>query len=788
MPRIWLDATVDDAEPGPSWRAPVPPIPEVRESIDLSRASPLLFVNGGSGSNRSSNSHGAVEEPHTPTISQRRRRAMPAPLKTTNARPRQRTSARRSHNNASPDVISSLVDSLATISAPANDHFDAIPTLGDAQSRAHSRPLRRVRSDDTQLTDGDAAFAGFSQTHPAATSANNNITTAAVDDAAIPPVIKTAPPPSGLSPLTAPPKPQKAPKESPVRAYFRSGSRTSLHSHRSSDMAHPSPSLDSVVLSKPESPTDSAAPPNISRTNRHKSLSQPASQEQLRQQPSEPPKPVLSLGEDPAYLGPQKSRQKVYIPRKKHTLDPPRQRPIAEEGQGDEIFGAKAAGKQRAKNFSVPGEPSPSVPQRQSSLAQTDGSSNAGSSKASSRKRSGKSEPASIRSTSLHSDVHKPTRGNMSSRIKKKESLKFEDVQDIDSEVVKRIKELKARKELRDREAQNNPQPVQPPERTTSVARHTRSASDPQPPAAVGEDAKVPAALKHLTLGSVAQKRPSSSGVAAAGQSTGVTEAQRLGQAQARSITPATPPNNVEPLPINYKYVMQKLEKAQARDGANATNGDSGTKVRPKSFSLVGRRKHTKTGADVSSGPDSHAGSPRTSMQDGRDDDENSLDFVLSRSTTKKERWSHPGPLKDGRTTKNSRANKEKVDSFAVKAVANAKTGTDGRPSTSHSVDSIDDDVKAFIYAPRLTQKIRHPQSGRTIAFSEVGDPKGYAVFCCVGMGLTRYITAFYDELATTLKLRLITPDRPGVGESQSDPNGTPLSWPGKFHHVLCCS
>ncbi|KAF2458953.1 Alpha/Beta hydrolase protein, partial [Lineolata rhizophorae] len=99
------------------------------------------------------------------------------------------------------------------------------------------------------------------------------------------------------------------------------------------------------------------------------------------------------------------------------------------------------------------------------------------------------------------------------------------------------------------------------------------------------------------------------------------------------------------------------------------------------------------------------------------------------------------------------------------------------RPS---SADSIDMAVEAFLTHPRLSQKVRHPQTGRIISFSDVGDPKGYAVFCCVGMGLTRYVTAFYDELATSLKLRLITPDRPGVGESEAYPDGegTPLSWP----------
>lgn len=96
------------------------------------------------------------------------------------------------------------------------------------------------------------------------------------------------------------------------------------------------------------------------------------------------------------------------------------------------------------------------------------------------------------------------------------------------------------------------------------------------------------------------------------------------------------------------------------------------------------------------------------------------------------------------------------------------------------SADSIDDAVESYLRSPRLSQKIRHPQTGRVISFSEVGDPEGSAVFCCVGMGLTRYITAFYDELALALKLRLITPDRPGVGDSEPyDGTTTPLSWPG---------
>ena len=94
--------------------------------------------------------------------------------------------------------------------------------------------------------------------------------------------------------------------------------------------------------------------------------------------------------------------------------------------------------------------------------------------------------------------------------------------------------------------------------------------------------------------------------------------------------------------------------------------------------------------------------------------------------------------------------------------------------------DSIGDAVDDFLSAPRMNQKIKHAQTGRVISFSEVGDPEGSVVFCCVGMGLTRFLTAFYDELASTLKLRLITPDRPGVGGSEPHADGldTPLGWP----------
>lgn len=153
----------------------------------------------------------------------------------------------------------------------------------------------------------------------------------------------------------------------------------------------------------------------------------------------------------------------------------------------------------------------------------------------------------------------------------------------------------------------------------------------------------------------------------------------------------------------------------------------------------------------------------------------------IKRRSSQKKRWSHPDL-----PAKAEKAHNDRVDAHNAR-VRGSLLRPGAVQSPAHSVieerpasaDSIDAEVKDYLDAPRLTQKICHPQTGRVITFSEVGDPNGFAVFVCVGMGLTRYVMAFYDQLATTLKLRLITPDRPGIGGSQVDPTGTPLSWPG---------
>ncbi|KAI5284903.1 hypothetical protein KEM54_000969 [Ascosphaera aggregata] len=105
----------------------------------------------------------------------------------------------------------------------------------------------------------------------------------------------------------------------------------------------------------------------------------------------------------------------------------------------------------------------------------------------------------------------------------------------------------------------------------------------------------------------------------------------------------------------------------------------------------------------------------------------------------------------------------------------------------SPSMDSIDTAVRDFLLAPRLSRTVQHPAEDRVIAYSDVGDPKGRAVVVCLGMGLTRFVMALYDDLARALKIRLITPDRAGVGGSEpcDESRAAPLTWPDDIS-VIC--
>jgi hypothetical protein len=276
------------------------------------------------------------------------------------------------------------------------------------------------------------------------------------------------------------------------------------------------------------------------------------------------------------------------------------------------------------------------------------------------------------------------------------------------------------------------------------------------------------------------------------------------------------------PYPINYALALQSLEtsapnsprtpridstqmtlpppaafgtmstqsNSPSRDGMKRSNsvsvgGRSAFGRRTNSMVINGNKGHRHSSSFTSDRPSTYRSATSDDVPSGRHSSMSNTSagnsFALQqKKTIKKKRWSHPDL-----PAKAEKAHNAKVD----KAEAAEKRAAESRASQypyspvieerPNSLDSVDMEVEAFLIAPRLSQKIRHPQTGRVISFSEVGDPNGYAVFVCVGMGLTRFVMAFYDQLAATLKLRLITPERPGVAGSQVDPNGTPLTWPG---------
>ncbi len=67
---------------------------------------------------------------------------------------------------------------------------------------------------------------------------------------------------------------------------------------------------------------------------------------------------------------------------------------------------------------------------------------------------------------------------------------------------------------------------------------------------------------------------------------------------------------------------------------------------------------------------------------------------------------------------------------------------------------------------------------GRTLGFAEYGAPGGVPVLYCTGGNNSRLEAASYHGEAERLGVRLVSPDRPGVGLSDIHPGRTFLDWP----------
>ncbi|MEA5386534.1 alpha/beta hydrolase [Haloarculaceae archaeon H-GB11] len=74
---------------------------------------------------------------------------------------------------------------------------------------------------------------------------------------------------------------------------------------------------------------------------------------------------------------------------------------------------------------------------------------------------------------------------------------------------------------------------------------------------------------------------------------------------------------------------------------------------------------------------------------------------------------------------------------------------------------------------------------GRTLAFAEYGDPDGYPILFFHGTPGSRLGARMLADAASELDLRIVAPDRPGIGESDGDSRRSLLDWPADVSALL---
>lgn len=640
--------------------------------------------------------------------------------------PAGRSRRRVDNPTASPEVISSLIDSFSVFSSSDHDVGRASSRLSSAKSSPVPPPLRSKASfgasePRSSLTDYEAYRQQLADDF-------------AEPQAAEPPVVRTSKRPSGKSEWSAP----KRPHESGLGSYLRNAYARSTSSLASSQRGDDDTrSIGNVSLSSTirrrsiVSISRESLDNRLSAKKSHSKLVTPTRERFSSVDDDQVREVVLNATGAPEHLTPPSTS-----PRRRGQYDSTIQEEPPSPPYEAAEQSAKSQGKRPVSHDVVNG---PAVPSRRSSLRHHEGSNSKRASQ-----------------VSAHSFID-----TLLEEQEPQTKIILTSFDGEPTEVTKRIRDLKAKKQLREREARLSPTPE--PEYSTSPRLPISSASSPT-------------LSQRETKASDKKNRIAQLGAINV-PPRGKSKSPQIGapinlHLPPQPATPLTP----TPLPIDYSYIVQTLSKRDSTPNLREKE------EKHKLFSLgLGGRSATDRSIKARtvvvdapiSVPENRIASPEPSERSSTDTNAKS-DKLSGTSRPKRRRWSlpeAPAPIE-------RRTSMKRNDMFAVQPLQRPEKIVEERPS---SADSIDDDVKKFIHHPRLSQKIRHPQSGRTIAFSEVGDSDGHAVFCCVGMGLTRYVTAFYDELAMTLGLRLITPDRPGVGDTPSDPNGTPLSWSGTF-------
>lgn len=74
---------------------------------------------------------------------------------------------------------------------------------------------------------------------------------------------------------------------------------------------------------------------------------------------------------------------------------------------------------------------------------------------------------------------------------------------------------------------------------------------------------------------------------------------------------------------------------------------------------------------------------------------------------------------------------------------------------------------------------------GRTLGYAETGAPDGDPVLAFHGIPSGRLGAAVFDHVGRELGIRVVAPERPGVGVSDPDPGRVLLDWPGDVAQCL---
>ncbi|KAL6710375.1 hypothetical protein ACN47E_009321 [Coniothyrium glycines] len=756
----------------------------------------------------------------------------PSSLATSRSRTRKRTPNHISIQAASPQIISSLIDQLSAISIPANNHFENL-LAGYDTFPSPTTPSFRSPSGRNSFTGQDGS--ALEQYHRALRDHSDLYSGEACES----PVIRTCKPPSGLSPLTAPKKRDKP--HSLTNYIGRSGgSSCSLHSVHSNRSASSFGNISIEATVPKDIPPDSNRSSLESKRSATapRGLMYMSSRERLKQKETERRRVTAHTVDDASPLRSPKKAPSQLFPYE----DTIKEEPTTKDDFGLQVpessrlvprFPSTNSSPRRLRINLVDGPDgeTPSekgiIPERGSSLGHT-GSPPRKSKKRHSKDDSRRKTPETVMVPEQEGEVQVDQKSQLKERI-------LEELEQEENDVAQRIRELKEQKRRRDLLAGKLPTNDVDAGATPSDVPHVSSLPSPElfPTSTTSDERKQDSTKAHKVLGiptypgatlamaAESVERGLSHPKSEEATNPALLQVQNLRHLRHRSLT-VNDGDDLTPLPINYALALQRLNEprsplietfqptSQLHNTSNASvvsNSSDGASVLKRSKSVaiggrsaIGRRAATDsvimgvaTGHKRVSSSVTDSSSVSKLSTNLRSNSEDMVPRLMSmhasaeaavhsmalqrRRTLTKKRWSHPDLPAKAEKEHNEKMERAEARSKSRAAAVQSPPvpSIEERPV---SLDSIDIDVQSFLNSSRLSQKIRHPQTGRVISFSEVGDPQGYAVFVCVGMGLTRYVMAFYDQLALTLKLRLITPDRPGIGGSQIDPNATPLNWP----------